>query len=130
MKSLILSSILLLTACVNAQILDDVWELSELNDPNYTDAYPYLTDDGLRIYFTSNDGMGNNLFFSSRPDLDTDFASKQLLDSTLFSNLETIRWLVLFSETLRQASTLQTHHGVIASVHFRLSLLACMCCAR
>jgi hypothetical protein len=87
MKSLILSSILLLTACVNAQILDDVWELSELNDPNYTDAYPYLTDDGLRIYFTSNDGMGNNLFFSSRPDLDTDFASKQLLDSTLFSNI-------------------------------------------
>ena len=87
MKSLILLIVFFCSATVNAQILDDVRELTELNDPNFTDAYPYLTDDGLRLYFTNNDGGNNNLYFSSRPDLLSDFEPKQLLDSTLFSGV-------------------------------------------
>ena len=87
MKTLLLFLItaLLSSAQLQAQILDNIWELTELNDPNETDSYPWISDDGLRLYFTSDDGFGNNLFYSSRPDLNTDFEPRQLVDSALFS---------------------------------------------
>lgn len=75
-----------------AQILDDVWELDELNVSTETDSYPYLTNDGLRLYFTNNANGTNNLYFTSRPDLNTDFEPKQLLDNSVFSGL-TACWL-------------------------------------
>lgn len=70
-----------------AQILDDVWELDELNVSTEADSYPYLTNDGLRLYYTNSEGGTNNLYFTSRPDLDTDFEPKQLLDNTVFSGV-------------------------------------------
>jgi hypothetical protein len=72
---------------VSAQILNDVRELIELNNPTETDSYPFLSDDGLRLYYTAFDGSWNNLYYSSRPDLDSDFEPKTLLDSSFFSGV-------------------------------------------
>ncbi|MFT5778516.1 MAG: hypothetical protein ACI837_001472 [Crocinitomicaceae bacterium] len=84
MKPLIFSFVLLFVVNVNAQILDDVRELTELNLPDQTDAYPYLTDDGLRLYFTNNNGGSNNIYFTSRPNLTSNFGWRALIDFDLF----------------------------------------------
>jgi hypothetical protein len=85
MKTLLLSTLFFFSIQLKAQVLNDVWALAELNSTNQTDAYPYISDDGLRLYFVNNDLGSNNVYYSSRPDLDTDFSPKELLDSSLFS---------------------------------------------
>jgi len=93
MKITLLLVTILYAINVNAQFLEDVWELDELNVLGETEAYPYLTNDGLRLYFTNDEGGTNNLYISSRTDLSADFEPKQIVD-TVFSGL-TGCWLTV-----------------------------------
>lgn len=56
----------------NGRILD------ELNDVDGTDAYPFLSKNGLRLYWTQSDG-GDHLVFASRTNLNENFSSPQAL---------------------------------------------------
>lgn len=59
-----------------------VWEearlLSETNAPNSVDAYPWISSDGLRIYYTVADN-GNDIVQISRPHIDSTFRDPQSL---------------------------------------------------
>lgn len=59
----------------NGRILD------ELNDVDGTDAYPFLSKNGLRLYWTQSDG-GDHLVVASRSNTNEDFSSPQRLEIT------------------------------------------------
>lgn len=47
---------------------DSIRNISELNDPNLGDAFPWISSDGLRIYYTRGNFSERRLVFASRPD--------------------------------------------------------------
>lgn len=47
---------------------DSVRNISELNDPNLGDAFPWISADGLRIYYTNGNFSERRLVVASRPD--------------------------------------------------------------
>jgi len=57
---------------------DSIRELTEINDPNRADAYPWISSDGLRLYYT---GMpdGNKLMFTQRPNMNGYFISPTVI---------------------------------------------------
>ena len=70
---------------------DSVRELTEINKIDTADAYPYISPDGLRLYFTEDIGS-NNLYCASRNNINSFFSNKQLL-STNFPSGSFSCWL-------------------------------------
>lgn len=57
---------------------DDVRPLSEVNIDNVAEAYPWISADGLRLYFTQNiEGGEDQLYWVSRKDIRDKFGDKQ-----------------------------------------------------
>jgi hypothetical protein len=57
---------------------------SLVNKPNVADAYPFLSGDGLRLYFTSNREGGHGRFFiSERSSVMVPFGEAMVLSSKL-----------------------------------------------
>ena len=59
--------------------LDSVRALTEINT-TMADAYPYLSPDGLRLYFTQNYST-DNLFVASRSNVNSPFSNQQIVSS-------------------------------------------------
>jgi len=55
---------------------DNIRQLSEFNEPDNVEAYPWLSDDGLRIYFIKNDGE-DKILFSSRTSINEKFGEPE-----------------------------------------------------
>ena len=56
----------------------------KINKPDITEAYPFLSADGLRLYFTSNrEGGHGRLYISSRNSIDQEFGTPQVLSKHL-----------------------------------------------
>jgi hypothetical protein len=57
---------------------DDVRPLSEINIDNVSEAYPWISPDGLRLYFTQNlEGGKDQLYWVSRKDIRDKFGDKK-----------------------------------------------------
>jgi hypothetical protein len=56
--------------------------LDEINDPEMSDSYPWLSNDGLRIYFTKQKGSEITFYSAKRESLDEKFAKPRKLDFT------------------------------------------------
>lgn len=54
---------------------DSVRNISELNDPTLGDAFPWISSDGMRIYYTRGNFSERRLVVTSRPDTLSFFAS-------------------------------------------------------
>jgi hypothetical protein len=70
---------------------DSIRMLSEINKIDTSDAYPYISPDGLRIYF-AQENAGTNLYFASRPDMYSFFGIPELV-STDFPSGSFSCWL-------------------------------------
>ncbi len=57
--------------------------LDEINDPEMSDSYPWLSNDGLRIYFTRQKGSEITFYFSKRESPDEKFSKPRKVDFTL-----------------------------------------------
>lgn len=66
---------------VNLSKLKNGRILDELNDENGTDAYPFLSKNGLRLYWTQSTD-GDHLVVASRNNANEDFSSPQRLEIT------------------------------------------------
>lgn len=64
----------------NTILWDSIRDLSEINKPDTADAFPYISSDGLRIYFTQG-AASINLYFASRDDMNSPFKNIQILSS-------------------------------------------------
>lgn len=54
--------------------------LNEINDPFQADAYPWLSNDGLRLYYIKGFvGNVNSIYYTSRPNIDSQFLPSQNL---------------------------------------------------
>lgn len=59
-------------------------ETKSINISNKADSYPYITEDGLRLYFTSNREGGHGRFFiSTRKNLGEPFGEPKVLSKNL-----------------------------------------------
>jgi len=61
----------------------NVRPLDEINDPEMSDSYPWLSNDGLRIYFTKQKGSDITFFSAKRERLDEKFSKPRKLDFAL-----------------------------------------------
>ncbi len=62
------------------KVLDSIRELSEINAIDTSDAYPYISEDGLRLYYTNGSGgPDNNIYVATRSDIQSPFTNMQLL---------------------------------------------------
>ena len=57
--------------------------LDEINDPEMSDSYPWLSNDGLRIYFTKQKGSDITFHFAERKSPDGKFSKPKKLDFAL-----------------------------------------------
>lgn len=87
MKLLTLCTLILFSLNSWSQNIDSTRALSEINVIDKADAYPFITEDGLRLYYTHKPETYNNLYFATRPDIYSAFGPKQLVDSALFVNI-------------------------------------------
>lgn len=56
---------------------------SQINGSNRCEAYPWISSDGLRLYFTSNrDGGHGNIYFSERKSIDEPFEAAKKVFQT------------------------------------------------
>lgn len=66
---------------------DVSWEsprlLDNLNNQGAAEAYPYLSEDGLRLYFTRQSEEGLNLYMASRKSIYDAFSNRQPLSPNL-----------------------------------------------
>ncbi len=64
---------------------ENVRALDEINIPDEADAYPWISEDGLRLYFTQD----QSFFMAERPDDESLFETPQLLsfNSSVFDNI-------------------------------------------
>src|SRR5690606_9637075 len=63
-----------------SDIVDESYRpLTELNKDDNSEAYPFISDDGLRIYFTSGPFESSNIFVASREDASSSFSEAVLL---------------------------------------------------
>jgi hypothetical protein len=60
---------------------ESIRPLLELNTPDAGESYPFISEDGLRIYYNSGSIATGNIFFSSRPNLASPFSKAQLLSN-------------------------------------------------
>ncbi len=69
--------------------------LSEINHEERVDAYPWLSADGLRIYYTANadEGIDDKLFMASRNSTDDAFENITELDVNLEGEANVSCWL-------------------------------------
>ncbi|HXH18879.1 MAG TPA: hypothetical protein VNJ07_07315 [Chitinophagales bacterium] len=61
----------------------NVRPLDEINDPDISDSYPWLSDDGLRVYFTKQKGSEITFYFAERKNQNEKFSKPKKLDFTL-----------------------------------------------
>ena len=57
--------------------------LDEVNDPTMSDSYPWLSQDGLRLYFTKQKGNNITFFVAERASADAKFTTPVKLDVAL-----------------------------------------------
>jgi len=57
--------------------------LDEINDPNVSDSYPWLSSDGLRIYFTKQHGSKITFYTAERSSLEGTFTKPAEMGVTL-----------------------------------------------
>jgi len=57
--------------------------LDEVNDPSLSDSYPWLSQDGLRLYFSKQKGSNITFFMSSRTAADAKFGAPVKIDITM-----------------------------------------------
>jgi hypothetical protein len=72
---------------------DSIRALSELNLPLNAEAYPWISDDGLRLYYTMETDSVDMIVLSKREHIDSSFKTPQILsiNSSLSDNLS--QWL-------------------------------------
>ena len=58
------------------------------SEKNVAESYPWISDDGLRLYYT----RGNTIYFAQRGNIGSDFINPVALDNNLFDNV-TSCWL-------------------------------------
>lgn len=64
---------------------DSVRALSEINIIGEADAYPWISGDGLRIYYTKGASTaGNKFFMAKRADLNSEFDTPELIELPSF----------------------------------------------
>lgn len=74
----------------NAGTLENIRVMTELNTPDLSEAYPWISADGLRIYFTRND----KIFTSKRNNRNESFQEPLELEFEGLSNLQVLScWL-------------------------------------
>ena len=61
----------------------NVRPLDEINDPQISDSYPWLSNDGLRIYFTKQKGSEITIHIAERKSLNDKFSKPKKLDFSL-----------------------------------------------
>jgi hypothetical protein len=72
---------------------DSVRALIELNSTDSADAYPWISPDGLRLYFTKGDGVNDDIFVSTRNDLSEAFSAPLPLDIDFMATRNISCWL-------------------------------------
>lgn len=60
-------------------LYDSIRALTEINDSVNADAYPWLSPDGLRMYFIRGAGGNNQLLFTDRPNTDSFFNTPSMV---------------------------------------------------
>jgi len=73
------SNILPVVADTVAFKADSVRSLSELNSSTGAEAYPWISSDGLRIYYTKSISNINNIYFASRNTVHEPFSNAKAL---------------------------------------------------
>lgn len=68
-----------LSGVMTAYSYDSVRALTEINNPNFADAYPWISADGLRLYYTKGSAIGNHLVFTQRADTNSFFISPTVI---------------------------------------------------
>lgn len=58
----------------------DLRPLDEINDPSRADAYPWISPDALRLYFTRQTSEGDRIVFSERESQDSFFGEVEILN--------------------------------------------------
>jgi Secretion system C-terminal sorting domain len=90
------SSVLKINIPTSSSAVDNIRALDEINIDNLGCGYPYISLDGLRLYFTKSvdvQGISNaNLYFVSRSNLNSPFSNRQLVSSN-FAMGSTGCWL-------------------------------------
>ncbi len=61
----------------------NVRSLDEINDPELSDSYPYLSNDGLRIYFTKQKGSEITFHVAERNEVNARFSKPKKLEFNL-----------------------------------------------
>jgi hypothetical protein len=74
-NSWISNDLYIVTRSDTSSPFDSVRSLIELNSPDTADAYPWISPDGLRLYFTKGDGINDELLVSTRQDLSEAFSA-------------------------------------------------------
>jgi hypothetical protein len=69
---------------------DSIRALTEINSPTYADAYPWISSDGLRLYYTGG-ANSNALMFTQRANTSSSFNAPVVVPITLTS--PTSYWL-------------------------------------
>jgi len=72
---------------------DSARALTEINSTDSADAYPWISPDGLRLYFTKGDGINDDLFVSTRNNLSETFSAPLLLDIDFVASRNISCWL-------------------------------------
>ena len=73
---------------------DSIRPLTEINKVDTPDVYPYITPDGLRLYFAQGVAGGNtNLFYASRSNTDSLFGNPKLVDHDIVAGSLKGCWL-------------------------------------
>ena len=63
-------------------------EITEINSDTLGGGYPYISNDGLRLYYTKNDSVKkvvNNLYLVTRNDINSPFGNKHLISPFITS---------------------------------------------
>lgn len=72
---------------------DFVRELTELNDSNKGEGYPWISNDGLRIYFSKSASSRTKNYYSKRESIDDLFSNPEELTTNLSSANNFSPWL-------------------------------------
>ena len=67
--------------------------LTEINKTDTAEAYPYLSPDGLRLYFAQGVPGSSGLYYVSRTNTSSYFSNKQLVSSYFSGNQQKGCWL-------------------------------------
>jgi hypothetical protein len=79
-------------AMMTSYSYDSVRALTEINDPTEGDAYPWISPDGLRLYYTHGTSSGTQFWFTQRADTNSYFVTPVVVPIAL-GNLPLSCWL-------------------------------------